>query len=101
MLRENHLFRSSAPVFLFPNVGALDAAAADAIIKPANAENVDFDAEAVEEITRQTKGYPYFLQEWGKHAWDCADAITFLTFPARKALTRLRYGELASGRRSR
>lgn len=22
----------------------------------------------------ETKGYPYFLQEWGKHAWDIADA---------------------------
>ena len=61
-------------LFDFPNVGALDGtAAADAIVKPAKAENVDFEGAAVAEITRQTKGYPYFLQEWGKHAWDCAD----------------------------
>jgi hypothetical protein len=23
-------------------------------------------------IVQQTRGYPYFLQEWGKHAWDMA-----------------------------
>lgn len=23
-------------------------------------------------IVRKTGGYPYFLQEWGKHAWDTA-----------------------------
>ena len=23
---------------------------------------------------RDTQGYPYFLQEWGKHSWDVADA---------------------------
>ena len=61
-------------LFEFPNVGALDeTAAAEAIIKPAQEEHVEFDADAVAEITRQTQGYPYFLQEWGKHAWDCAD----------------------------
>ena len=26
------------------------------------------------EILARTKGYPYFLQEWGKHAWDCASS---------------------------
>jgi hypothetical protein len=30
--------------------------------------------EAVELIIDKTKGYPYFLQEWGKHAWDIASA---------------------------
>jgi hypothetical protein len=24
------------------------------------------------QILEQTEGYPYFLQEWGKHAWDAA-----------------------------
>jgi hypothetical protein len=28
----------------------------------------------VKAIIRQTQGYPYFLQEWGKHAWDLAFA---------------------------
>lgn len=27
---------------------------------------------ALEQILQQTQRYPYFLQEWGKHAWDVA-----------------------------
>jgi len=46
---------------------------------PAKKESVDFDADALKEIVSKTSGYPYFLQEWGKHAWDVADKspITF------------------------
>ena len=29
-------------------------------------------AAAVARIIRETHRYPYFLQEWGKHAWDAA-----------------------------
>jgi hypothetical protein len=28
---------------------------------------------ALENLVSATRGYPYFLQEWGKHSWDCAD----------------------------
>ena len=31
-------------------------------------------SEALQRIFTETCGYPYFLQEWGKHAWDAADA---------------------------
>ena len=62
-------------LFDFPAIGPLDAAdAADAIVKPAHDEGVDFDEDAVTLIVTYTKGYPYFLQEWGKHAWDVAAA---------------------------
>ena len=27
---------------------------------------------ALRSIVRKAQGYPYFLQEWGKHAWDAA-----------------------------
>ena len=30
------------------------------------------DPLAVDAIVNVTQGYPYFLQEWGKHAWDVA-----------------------------
>ena len=46
--------------------------AAEAIVNPILAEGVAIDASAVEQIIAETKGYPYFLQEWGKHAWDIA-----------------------------
>jgi hypothetical protein len=67
-------------LFDYPEVGQLSAQAAEqAILKPAQRLNVDFEPAATNEIIQQTKGYPYFLQEWGKHAWDFADTtpITF------------------------
>jgi hypothetical protein len=52
----------------------IDSAARLAIVKPAQAQGVDDAEAAVQAIVRQTRGYPYFLQEWGKHAWDHAAA---------------------------
>ena len=49
-------------------------AAAIAITKPAREQRVNFDGDAVKRIISETKGYPYFLQEWGKHSWDVAEA---------------------------
>jgi hypothetical protein len=48
-------------------------AARAALCVPAQKEDVVFTDEAIAEITVQTQGYPYFLQEWGKHSWDIAD----------------------------
>jgi hypothetical protein len=48
--------------------------ASRALERPAEAEGVAFTEGAVAEIIRQTQGYPYFLQEWGKHAWDIAES---------------------------
>ena len=62
-------------LFDFPMVGPLPPPAARiAISKPASDQGVLFESDAVEDIIRETSGYPYFLQEWGKHAWDAADA---------------------------
>jgi hypothetical protein len=33
-----------------------------------------FDADALDEVFRLTKGYPYFLQEWGYVTWNHASA---------------------------
>jgi len=60
-------------LFDFPEIGPLPPPAArTAIAKPAKAEGVEVDADALERIVQETHGYPYFLQEWGKHAWDAA-----------------------------
>lgn len=62
-------------LFDFPEIGALPSAAARiAIAKPAAAQGVELEGAALDEILKQTRGYPYFLQEWGKHAWDTATA---------------------------
>lgn len=60
-------------LFDFPEVGPLPPAAARiAVSGPAEAEGESIDADALDYIISQTQGYPYFLQEWGKQAWDIA-----------------------------
>lgn len=61
-------------LFLFTSVGPLDASAAKAaIVHPIEAEDCSITLKAVAKILDVTKGYPYFLQEWGKQCWDAAD----------------------------
>jgi len=61
-------------LFEFREVGPLDAeASADAVAKPIRARNADITSGALRAIVDETRGYPYFLQEWGKHAWDVAE----------------------------
>lgn len=60
-------------LFNFPFIGALEEKdARDAIEKPIQNEGAAIAQEAVDTIVAMTQGYPYFLQEWGKHAWDIA-----------------------------
>jgi hypothetical protein len=60
-------------LFDFSDIAALKPEAArQAIVKPALVEGVDITVEAVDRIISETQGYPYFLQEWGKHAWNVA-----------------------------
>lgn len=33
-----------------------------------------FGPDALAAILQHAQCYPYFLQEWGKHSWDCAEA---------------------------
>ncbi len=62
-------------LFDFPEVGPLaDPEARIAIARPVEARDVRIDDNALQRIIQETHGYPYFLQEWGKHAWDAADA---------------------------
>ena len=60
-------------LFTYPEVGQLDATAADAaLVHPAQNEGVDFEIEVVGEILRLTECHPYFIQEWGSHVWNFA-----------------------------
>jgi AAA ATPase-like protein len=60
-------------LFEFAPIDRLDVTAARAALcVPAEQELVDFEDGAIAEILRQTLGYPYFLQEWGKHSWNVA-----------------------------
>lgn len=60
-------------LFDFPLVGPLTPKDARiAIAKPAENQGVQIDEDAINFIIEKTEGYPYFLQEWSKHAWDVA-----------------------------
>jgi hypothetical protein len=57
-------------LFVFENIGPLDAAdAKEALAEPVARAGASFTPAALDEIVKATEGYPYFLQEWGKHAW--------------------------------
>lgn len=58
-------------LFLYPDVGALDKAAATlAIEKPITNEGASIAPSALEKIAEETRGYPFFIQEWASFSWD-------------------------------
>lgn len=60
-------------LFEFVSIGPLDPkAAARALTVPAEKLGVHYAQESLAEILEKTQGYPYFIQEWGKHVWDIA-----------------------------
>jgi hypothetical protein len=60
-------------LFDYPLVDALTAKdAAAALREPARREGVEFQAAALKLAVQLTRGYPYFLQEWGYHSWNIA-----------------------------
>jgi len=61
-------------LFDFPEIGELPPTAArQALVKPALDQGVEINEDALEQILVETHCYPYFLQEWGKHAWQVAE----------------------------
>lgn len=60
-------------LFEYPELGPLKASEAKtALVAPAERLGVHYEDGALDEILAQTKAYPYFLQEWGKHSWASA-----------------------------
>jgi hypothetical protein len=55
-------------------LGALDASAA--LTRPAAKADVAWEEIAVSAVVERSAGYPYFLQEFGKAAWDFAPGPT-------------------------
>ena len=74
-------------LFNFPTIDRLsDAAAREAIVKPARDHGVQYARDAADAIVRFTAGYPYFLQEFGKHVWNLTAASPITLRDVRKAL---------------
>ena len=75
----------SLPAILAPQLDPQEAEFA--IVKPAHEKGADFIPEAVYEIVERTRGYPYFLQEWGEHSWDIAKSSPITLENVRAAST--------------
>lgn len=62
-------------LFDFPAIGPLSPdAARQALVQPMRELGVGITVDALDRLVEQTGGYPYFVQEWGKHSWDVAKA---------------------------
>ena len=58
-------------MFVYSAIGKLpEPAAREALIQPAEQQGVSWDGESVAEVMAYTEGYPYFIQEYGRRAWD-------------------------------
>lgn len=60
-------------MFDYPRIERLSKADAyTALAAPASNLKVTWEPEALDRVFKQTSGYPYFLQEYGKYVWDVA-----------------------------
>lgn len=73
-------------LFSYPRIGALDEdAARRALIEPAEDLGVAYTDDAIAMMYEETRGYPYFLQEWGYHVWNIAGASPVTAADAKAA----------------
>lgn len=79
-----------------------------ALESPVFQEGADFEPEAMAVIYERTKGYPYFLQEWGAQTWNLAtgnkitlanviQAEPYVTRNLDEDFFRVRYDRLTDG----
>jgi hypothetical protein len=60
-------------LFRFPRIGALSAGdARAALVIPAEREGATYDGAAIQLTLELTQGYPFYIQEYGKHIWNIA-----------------------------
>lgn len=56
-----------------------------ALVQPVVDEGGHWTQDAVEQVIRDTQGYPYFLQEFGKQAWNIAEGSSITSADVSKA----------------
>jgi len=73
-------------LFVFFEIYPLpEADATLALVRPLEANGVPITPSAVEAILQETKGVPYFLQQWGHEAWNLAEMGEIDTLVVKKA----------------
>jgi hypothetical protein len=74
-------------LFTFPRIANLEEAAAVlALVEPATKEGVDFEEDAVALALEWTAGYPFYIQQLGKHVWNLAAASPITSADVEKAI---------------
>lgn len=77
----------SERLFSIRPVGRLDREdSSSALSMPAQDLGADYNADALEELVAACGGYPFFIQVYGKHAWDRAAASPMTLDDVRDAL---------------
>lgn len=74
-------------LFDFPTIADLDRdAATAALVEPARAQGVAYEDDAVGLALEWTDGYPFYIQQIGKHAWNQAAASPIARADVEEAL---------------
>jgi hypothetical protein len=76
-------------LFDFPPIGPLGKAESEhAVQDPIRDAGAEIAGDALDEIFRKTRGYPYFLQEWGHHSWNMATESPISLADVKRATSR-------------
>ena len=74
-------------LFSFPVISSLsESDATVALVEPARQQNVEYEPEAVELALAWTGGYPFYIQQLGKHAWNLANTTPITTADLEAAM---------------
>ena len=72
-------------MFNYAEIGALGKEDVDlAITVPLNNNGLDIEPDAITEVFESTKGYPYFLQEYGYQIWNIAETSPISAHDVRR-----------------
>jgi hypothetical protein len=74
-------------LFSFPVISSLSASdATAALVEPARQQHVEYEPEAIELALAWTGGYPFYIQQLGKHAWNLANTTPITTLDLEAAM---------------
>lgn len=74
-------------LFSFPVISSLSANdATAALVEPARQQHVEYEPEAIDLALAWTGGYPFYIQQLGKHAWNFANASPITTADLEAAI---------------
>jgi hypothetical protein len=74
-------------LFTFPVIAGLsEQDARAALVEPARHQHVDYEPRAVASALEWTRGYPFYIQQLGKHTWNLANTSPITASDVQAAL---------------